>query len=213
MRQKPRSACQLLSASLVRLGLKRRARHPIDGPARARALAPCLPCVPLLLQRGRAPLPLLLGRPGPAGLSSRALSKRSSRKAGPKDRKATPQGAEAAVNPGATRRHGGSEPRPGVLEDYAFKAPKTAIIRVVACAAAGQVCLAMGFAPAFWLKMEFLDVATRGLFIASLLGVSSGLCYAAVKIQRRYVSGVAKSILSKSIAISEVRSGVLHWSP
>ena len=128
------------------------------------------------------------------------MSKRGSRnKAAPKDRKVPPQDARAAVSP-------------GVLEDYAFKAPKTTIIRVVACAAAGQVCLAMGFAPAFWLKMEFLDVATRGLFIASLLGVSSGLCYAAVKIQRRYVSCVAKSILSKSVAISEVHSGVLPLS-
>ena len=118
---------------------------------------------------------------GPAAvLGLRGFSKKN-RKAATKERKARPpvQPHESTI---------AAKPKPGVIEDYAFKAPKTALIRVVACAAAGQVCLALGFAPAFWLKMEFLDVATRGLFIASLLTVSSGLCFAAVKIQRRYVS-------------------------
>ena len=55
------------------------------------------------------------------------------------------------------------------VEDYTYKAPKTTTIRVVACAAAAQVCLAVGFAPAFWTKLHFLDVLSRGLFITSLV--------------------------------------------
>lgn len=56
-----------------------------------------------------------------------------------------------------------------LIEDYTYKAPKTTTIRVVACAAAAQVCLAVGFAPAFWTKLHFLDVLSRGLFITSLV--------------------------------------------
>jgi hypothetical protein len=112
---------------------------------------------------------------------------------------------------------------PGVIEDYLFKAPKTTIIRVVGCAAATQVCLAMGFAPVFWLKMGFLDELSRGLFIASMIALSSGTCYATIFMQRRYVCAVSKSILSKSIVIStpffiftrklEVEPRNVHLSP
>jgi hypothetical protein len=50
--------------------------------------------------------------------------------------------------------------------------------------------------------MHFLDELSRGLFIASLLGLSTLTCYGAVVVQRHYVSAVSKSILSSSVAIS-----------
>jgi len=48
----------------------------------------------------------------------------------------------------------------------------------------------MGFAPVFWLKMGFLDELSRGLFIASMIALSSGTCYATIFMQRRYVCAV-----------------------
>ena len=124
----------------------------------------------------------------------RALSKKSRR------------GSKARTRPTSREPHACPSAKtaqvPGVVQDYLFTAPKVTLIRLVACAAAAQVCLASGFAPAFWFKMGFLDEISRGIFIAALLALSSGTCYAAARMQGRYVSAVSKSVLSKRIAIS-----------
>jgi hypothetical protein len=84
------------------------------------------------------------------------------------ERKGERKGNTKKVPPGRAGE-ATKERKARLIEDYTYKAPKTTTIRVVACAAAVQVCLAVGFAPAFWTKLHFLDVLSRGLFITSLV--------------------------------------------
>ena len=83
-------------------------------------------------------------------------------------RKGERKGNVRKVPPGRAGE-AGKELKARIIEDYAYEAPKATTIRFVACAAAAQVCLAVGFAPTFWTKLEFLDVLSRGLFITTLV--------------------------------------------
>jgi len=139
----------------------------------ASGLAITSACSKVALRPGSRARSCEIAPPGSRGFAKRRKPQRPWQNYKPVEEIRTPPAGLAAPHP-----------------DFNFVGKKIWVVRVVACMAALQLAMALGFVPYFWMNLLSLDPIWRGLFCGSLAVIAGSIFTLSFVAQSRYISGV-----------------------